>query len=117
MLVVTLPMRAAAMVVVASAASGPPPSLGVPLELVELEVLVVLAVVLTEAVELVDPCPPVPLDVVEPLELPEVAAADWVDEEPPPQANRRADEIDAAAREAKAREWSFIRATLALACS
>ncbi len=106
MLVVTFPVRAAAIVVVAAAASAPPPaSFAPPLELPE------PPDELPDPPELPEPPEPPDDDPPELLELLEgEPASGGVDEELLPQANRSDDANDAAAREIKAREVDFIGA-------
>jgi hypothetical protein len=91
MLVVTFPMRAAAMVVVAPASAPPASSLDPPLELPE---------------EL--PNPPEPLELPDPLEPPELPEGEpesgGVVDELLPHANRTEETIDPTASEIKARE-------------
>jgi hypothetical protein len=98
MLVVTLPVRAAAIVVVAAPASTPP-LLDPLLELPELPEELLCAPELLA-----------PLELPEPLEPPEdEPESDGFDDEL--QANERAEAIDATAREAnKTREEDFVRA-------
>jgi len=92
MLVVTLPVRAAAMVVVAAAASTPP-SLDPPEEL-------------PDPPELPEPLLLEPLEPPEPLELPGgEPESGWADDdELLPQANRSEAEIDTTEREVKTAE-------------